>query len=78
MFPNRSVCTNLSLFDIFQPVLFGQCYGVIAYSRTQKILSLNNYGMMEVNLLFKSGNECTLYQFRDQLRSTFNTAGTGQ
>ena len=28
MLPNRSVCTNSSLFDIFQPVLFGQCYGV--------------------------------------------------
>ena len=31
MLPNRSVCTNLGLFDIFQPVLFGQCYGVITY-----------------------------------------------
>ena len=28
MLPNRSVCTNSSLFDSFQPVLFGQCYGV--------------------------------------------------
>ena len=28
MLPNRSVCTNFSLFDIFQPVLFGRCYGV--------------------------------------------------
>ena len=29
MLPNKSVCSNSSLFDIFQPVLFGQCYGVI-------------------------------------------------
>ena len=28
MLPNRSVCANSSLFDSFQPVLFGQCYGV--------------------------------------------------
>ena len=28
MLPNKSVCSNSSLFDIFQPVLFGQCYGV--------------------------------------------------
>ena len=31
MLPNRSVCTNLGLFDIFQPVLFGRCYGVIIH-----------------------------------------------
>ena len=29
MLPDESVCSNSSLFDIFQPVLFGQCYGVI-------------------------------------------------
>ena len=52
MLPNRSVCTNSNLFDIFQPVSFGQCYGVKKKIRSPKNVKRNPKALQAVSPIF--------------------------